>query len=73
VHLGSEMFRSYEARNPPWVVVVYKHLVPLGPKTPAINNTEGLVTQILESGLGRQTVNHFAPEVANGDVGFLHT
>jgi hypothetical protein len=27
------MFRSYGARKFIWIVVVYKHLVPLGPKT----------------------------------------
>jgi hypothetical protein len=34
VLFGCQMFRSYGAWSV-WVVVVYKHLVPLGPKTTA--------------------------------------
>jgi hypothetical protein len=44
-----QMFRSYEAWQFIWVVVVYKHLVPLGPKTTATNNRDWFVTRTLES------------------------
>ena len=44
-----QMFCSYEAWHFVWVVVVYKHLVPLGPKTTATNNTDWFVTRTLES------------------------
>jgi hypothetical protein len=35
VLFGYQMFRYYGAMKFVWVVVVYKHLVPLGPKTTA--------------------------------------
>jgi hypothetical protein len=41
---ATQMFRSYGAWKLVWVVVVYKHLVPLGPKTTAPKNTDWFVT-----------------------------
>ena len=45
-----QMFRSYGSWKLVWVVVVYKHLVPLGPKTTATKKTDWFVTRTLETG-----------------------
>jgi hypothetical protein len=49
VLFGYQMFRSYGARKFVWIVVVYKHLIPLGPKTTAIRDTDWFVTRTLEA------------------------
>ena len=40
----AKMFRSYGAGKLGGVVVTYKHLVPLGPKTTATKHTDCFVT-----------------------------
>ena len=43
---GYQMFRSYGAWKLVWVVGVYKHLVPLGPKTTATKSTDWFVHEL---------------------------
>jgi hypothetical protein len=50
VLFGYQIFRSYGAWKLVWVVVVYKHLVPLGRKNYYDQNTGWFVTRTLESG-----------------------
>jgi hypothetical protein len=46
VLFGYQVFRSAGARKLVWVVLVYKHLVPLGPKTSAPKIPTGLLREL---------------------------